>query len=599
MTKKIDIVGMKFNHLTVIEDIGGGKVICQCDCKDKTILECYKRNVKSGSRKSCGCVSPIKNVGNYEGQQFGNWIIIEELGNGKVLCECQCSNKTRRELYKKAVLNGQTKSCGCLRKQNCNATKEKTGANKSKYENQQFGEWTVIKRIVNTPKVLCRCSCGVEKEVYIQHLLDGSARSCGHDRVGNMVGKYYNNWHILKDLGNGLVECECKCSMGVKHIRYKATILYGHSTSCGCNSQNKTRETLMDRYGDICTLKVNNPRSDWQITTLNDKSAFEEYMNSFNTKPYVTQLSEELGVTKSVVIRKLHEYDLYDKVQTMNNKSYMELNMYRLIRDNCKCSVLTNVRDVIDNYELDIYIPELKIAFEFNGSYWHSDKFKDNTYHQQKTIACLSNGIRLVHIFEYEWVNNRNNIQKFILNTINNRKHIIYARSLEIIECSNEDAMSFLNENSITSIESNINIALVDTAHNIIGILGINKRQDRGNREDGVYEVASICYKYNTCVTGGSQKLFEYFKYTYNPLKVYAACGLAKFTGFVYDRLGFKVECITEPQYIWCDNHNNVFINSQLCNEYTNSENKLVKIYDSGDIKFSWHRDVNHKSERK
>ena len=114
MSKKIDIVGQKFNHLTVLEDIGGGKVICQCDCKDKIILECYKKNVKSGRHTSCGCASRKKNTGSYVGQQFGNWIILAELGGGKVFCECQCKDKTTRELYKKAVLDGQTKSCGCM-----------------------------------------------------------------------------------------------------------------------------------------------------------------------------------------------------------------------------------------------------------------------------------------------------------------------------------------------------------------------------------------------------------------------------------------------------------------------------------------------------
>ena len=51
------------------------------------------------------------------GQQFGNWIVLKELGHGKVLCQCQCQDKTVKELYKKSVLEGRTKSCGCIRKE--------------------------------------------------------------------------------------------------------------------------------------------------------------------------------------------------------------------------------------------------------------------------------------------------------------------------------------------------------------------------------------------------------------------------------------------------------------------------------------------------
>ena len=178
MGKFIDLTGQKFNHFTVLLELGNGKVLCQCDCGNRKI--CYKKNVKDGRDKSCGCQSKRRNIGSIVGQQFGNWIVLEELGYGKVVCQCQCENKTVRELYKKAVINGQTKSCGCMRAQNCNETKQQTGSLESKYVGQQFGEWTVLKSVPNTDKLLCRCSCGIEKAVKRNHLLSGESKSCGH-----------------------------------------------------------------------------------------------------------------------------------------------------------------------------------------------------------------------------------------------------------------------------------------------------------------------------------------------------------------------------------------------------------------------------------
>lgn len=52
--------------------------------------------------------------------------------------------------------------------------------------------------------------------------------------------------------------------------------------------------------------------------------------------------------------------------------------------------------------ELDFYIPDLKIAIEYNGSYWHSIKFKPLDYHFNKSILCLEKGIRLIHFYEFE-----------------------------------------------------------------------------------------------------------------------------------------------------------------------------------------------------
>lgn len=53
----------------------------------------------------------------------------------------------------------------------------------------QFDRWTVIRRAENrwgrVPYWLCRCACGVEKEVHGQRLQEGGSTSCGCSRIGN------------------------------------------------------------------------------------------------------------------------------------------------------------------------------------------------------------------------------------------------------------------------------------------------------------------------------------------------------------------------------------------------------------------------------
>jgi len=69
------------------------------------------------------------------------------------------------------------------------------------------------------------------------------------------------------------------------------------------------------------------------------------------------------------------------------------------------------------NLELDVYIPELEKAVEFNGKYWHNDdysKYKDN----QKQIQCKQKGIDLLVIEDIEWENNRREILKKIKNFV-------------------------------------------------------------------------------------------------------------------------------------------------------------------------------------
>ena len=531
MSKKIDIINQKFNHLTVLEDLGGGKVLCQCDCENKTVLECYKKNVKSGRQKSCGCASRKKGVEYIVGQQFGNWVVLQELGYGKVLCECQCKDKTVRELYKKAVVNGQTKSCGCMRATNCNDTKQQTGSNITKYKDQTFGEWTVIDRIPNTMKLLCRCSCGVEKPVYIQHLLNGESKSCGHNNT-----------------------------------------------------------------------KFN--REPWQIDTVSSKEKMENYLKSLGYKPRISELMRNLSLTQTGVYSIINKYSLNNYVEYLKNgKSDMEEELYQFVRSIYNGEIIKNERKLLSNqYELDIYIPELKIGIEFNGNYWHSDIQKEPEYHQLKTLSYQKIGVRVIHIFEYEWINNNDKIKKFIENTISTSK--IYARELSVVEVDSNATKEFLCNNHLQGwATSSINIALVDSNAKIFGIMTFGKPRFSNDYE---YELIRLCFDYGVSIVGGTEKMFKYFIRKYNPTNIISYSDLSKFGATVYTRLGFKPLEVTNPNYVWCN-----YYTGEVLTRYQTTKQKLVdkglgssdqtedeimrghdylKIYNSGNLKLIWNR---------
>ena len=59
---------------------------------------------------------------------------------------------------------------------------------------------------------------------------------------------------------------------------------------------------------------------------------------------------------------------------------------------------------MINPYELDIYLPEIGIAIEFNGLHWHSDKYKNKNYHLVKYERCLENEIELIQVWEDDWL---------------------------------------------------------------------------------------------------------------------------------------------------------------------------------------------------
>ncbi len=111
-----NLVGRRFGKLTVIKELGGGRILCRCDCgKEK---EFNKSNVKRGLTKSCGsCIRRhtrrdlIKDI---VGRRFGKLVVLKELGYRRVLCRCDCG--TIKEINKSHLLSGDIVSCGCEHK---------------------------------------------------------------------------------------------------------------------------------------------------------------------------------------------------------------------------------------------------------------------------------------------------------------------------------------------------------------------------------------------------------------------------------------------------------------------------------------------------
>lgn len=76
--------------------------------------------------------------------------------------------------------------------------------------------------------------------------------------------------------------------------------------------------------------------------------------------------------------------------------------------------------------ELDIllkvpYADRYEIAIEANGIYYHNTEHKPAGYHLEKTMACEALGVRLIHLWEDDWLNRREETEKFLVDAIMGR----------------------------------------------------------------------------------------------------------------------------------------------------------------------------------
>ena len=235
-------------------------------------------------------------------------------------------------------------------------------------------------------------------------------------------------------------------------------------------------------------------------------------------------------------------YPTYHKIS--NRES--ELSDY--IENNCKFEVLRNNKTILNGLELDIFIPEIQVAVEFNGIYWHSTKFRDKNYHQQKTDLCHALNIRLIHIFEDEWVINRPIVESMITNIIRETKTRIHARKCCIRMISGTISREFLESNHLQGCASStINYGLyLDEI--LVSTMTFGK--PRFNKEYE-WEMIRFASKIGTSVIGGASKLLNHFIKNHNPVSILSYQDRSKGDTDFYGKIGFKLVRRTNPGYFY------------------------------------------------
>ena len=145
-----NIVGQKFGMLTVLEELPGYKVLCLCDCGNKTIVQ--KGSIKCGHTTSCGCrrYGFKIDINDIIGKRIGKLVVLQySRKEGKFhyyLCKCDCGNII--EVRRNELVTGNTKSCGCIITDTNLANKESQKNNRySKRKgisyNTKYDHWSV------------------------------------------------------------------------------------------------------------------------------------------------------------------------------------------------------------------------------------------------------------------------------------------------------------------------------------------------------------------------------------------------------------------------------------------------------------------------
>jgi len=271
-----------------------------------------------------------------------------------------------------------------------------------------------------------------------------------------------------------------------------------------------------------------------------------------------------------------------------DNSSIKEKMLFDYIKSIYSGEIIRGYKD--GRLEIDIYLPELKLGIEFNGLWWHSDRYKDKWYHLNKTKYFEERGIRVIHIWEDDWVNKDLIIKSQILNWLNLNTNKIWARNCEIRNVDSKSANEFLNKNHIQgSDKSKIKIGLYYNGE-LVSLMTFNQFEGRNKMNGNEWNLSRFCNKLEMNIVGGASKLLKYFINNYGVKRIISYADRDWSLGNLYHRLGFNKTYETDPDYKYFFKDRRMHKSNFRKSKTSISESNLniPKIWDCGKIKFEW-----------
>lgn len=276
------------------------------------------------------------------------------------------------------------------------------------------------------------------------------------------------------------------------------------------------------------------------------------------------------------------------------NSSIKEIEIFKFIESIYSGNMIKSYRDVL---EIDIYLPELKIGFEFNGLYWHSEIFKEKNYHLNKTNYFKEKGIRIIHIWEDDW-DYKNEIIKSQISNIIGISNKVYARKCKIMEIGTKLSKVFINSNHIQGYLNSTKKYGLFYNGELISIMTFDKNEGRKKMKEGEWNLNRFCNKNNTSVIGGASRLLNFFIKNNIVNRIISYTDRDWSIGNLYEKLGFTKIHDTQPDYKYIIKdrrvHKSRYRKSNLNTTLSESSYMIGlginKIYDCGKIKYEFSR---------
>lgn len=352
----------------------------------------------------------------------------------------------------------------------------------------------------------------------------------------------------------------------------------------------KSRVTSFEKYG------TEYPNQSDIVKSKIDASTLEHYgvnrackLDEFKQKVVDTN-RERYGVDYTCLI--------YSGKLRGNDSSYNR-SFAELLDDN---GIKYEREFLLQKYSYDFKVGETLI--EINPTATHNTHFNpygknriDANYHRDKSKLAKDSGYSVIHVFDWDDVDKVVQLLKFRVTA--------YARKCDVKVVSEIDTNNYLDMYHLqgTCRGQKIRLGLYHD-NQLVSLMTFGKSRFNKNCE---YELLRYCSHYN--VVGGAERLFKYFIKEYKPNSIVSYCDTSKFSGKVYDSLGFKCVKTNSPRKHWYSTKEKRHITDGLLlnqgydrlfkenhGKGTSNEELILNrgylpVYDCGQATYIWRRD--------
>jgi hypothetical protein len=319
----------------------------------------------------------------------------------------------------------------------------------------------------------------------------------------------------------------------------------------------KVKQNLIEKYGVTSIAQLDSVKNKREQTRR--KNYFQTFIEKLTRKQLEYKGSYETYLGNNLIEITCKKCGDTFETRSRNPKRMFCIKCFKLKESNAENEIMEYIhsilpestkiikhdRTILDGKELDIYVPEKRIAFEYNGDFWHSDRMMSGkeTNHLEKTLKCEEQGIRLIHIFEYEYLHNKEKILALIRSSLGVYDKVVYARKCTVSAISNKEAREFQDEYHLQgAINSSANFGLFYDGE-LIAEASWGRSRFKSNEQ----ELLRYCVKSGIRIVGGLSKLISHSGIS----KFITFVDKSHFTGKGYVSCGFVPLSRTEPSFVY------------------------------------------------